>query len=212
MKTSDDAKNQFTTFVVKHKKASFLSIGFIILALLLIIIIPSVLKKEPESVTVVESSLKGFSDIEELSVLEYSYSSYTTVYEKDKKGKDNKDKPKYHVAYSGTVRTGFDFKDLKITDDKEKKVIYIDIPDIKINSVSIDENSLDFIFIKDKYETEDIVPKTIPICKKDLEKKVTGKDGANLKTIAEENALSTIKAITEPLKKSLPEGYTIEYR
>ena len=200
---------QVFAFVFKHR----IIFGVILVALISSFITLSlVFNEQPEAVTIVKSSLKSFSDINELSVLEYSYSSYTTVYEKTKDGKNNKDKPKYHVAYDGTVKLGFDFNDSNITEDKDKQIIYIDIPEIKVNSVSIDENSLDFIFAKDKYETEDIVPKSIPICKSDLEKKVNGKEGTNLRLIAEENAFTTIQAMIQPLIECLPDGYTIQYR
>ena len=166
---------------------------------------------KPEAVTVVKSSLTGFADISKLSVLELPFNTYTTVYEKDKNGKDDMDKPKYHVAYNGTVRLGIDFNDIKITEDAEKKIIYVEIPDVKIQNVSVDED-LNFIFAKDKYETENVVAKSIPICQEDLTKKVNGENGENMKLIAKENAIASIKAITEPLIKHLPEGYVIVYR
>lgn len=196
-------------FVKKHKTlciAIFAGLVGAIIALTL------AWNRQPEPVIVVKSSMTGFSDIDTLSVLEYSYNSYTTVYEKNKDGTDDKDKPKYHVAYDGTVKTGFDFSNIQITDDTDKKIIYIDIPEIQITSATIDEKSLDFIFAKEKYHTEDVVAKALTLCQEDLKEKVNGDDGINLRQIAKENAITTIKAITEPMIEHLPDGYKIEYR
>ena len=199
---------QIFAFVFKHR----VIFGIILVALISSIITLSlVFNEQPEAVTVVKSALKGIEDIDELSVLEYNYSSFTTVYEKTKDGKNNKDKPKYHVAYDGIVRLGFNFKDIKVTEDTVKKIIYIEMPEVKINSVSIDDD-LQFIFAKDKYETDDVVAKSIDICRKDLEKKVKSDDGTNLRILAEESALETVQAITNPLAKFLPDDYVIIYR
>ena len=71
---------QIFNFIIRFK---------LILALCLVLIVGVCLAlyitkdEQPEPKIVVESSLKGFKDIAELSVLEYPYSSYVTVYKKD---------------------------------------------------------------------------------------------------------------------------------
>lgn len=196
-------------FLSKHKLISIVSIVALVVLISSLI---AVLNGTPKAVTVVKSSLTGFSDISELSVLEYPYNSYTTVYKKDKNNENISDKPLYYVAYEGTVKMGFNFEKIKVSEDKDKKTIYIEIPTVEIQSASIDQSTLDFIFIDEKSETTDVVAKSISICKNDLESKVNGENGDSLRLVANENAISTIKAITEPLIKHLPDGYVIEYR
>ena len=120
-------------------------------------------------ITTAESALKSVVVTSEVSTIEYIYNSIISVSEK------NTDK--YHVAYCGTVKIGFDFNKIKITKDKKQKKIYVKLPDVKITSANVDEKSLEFIFEKGKYEKENIYQEAYRKCKVDLEKKA--KDNKN---------------------------------
>ena len=76
----------------------------------------------------------------------------------------------------------------------------------------VDETSLEFIFTKDKYETETIYQQAYKKSIADLESKANGENGIKLKTLAEENSIATMDALLAPWKEQLPEGYSIEYK
>ena len=185
--------------VKKYKKVMLISI---VVVLCIIIALGFLFSKSGEVTTISESSLKEIIEISELSTVEYTYNSIVTV--------SNEKEQKYHVAYKGIVKAGFDFNELAISDEKENKKVIITVPKIKINSVKIDEESLDFIFIKEKYNTETTYQEAYAKCVDDLI--VKAEKNTQLKEMAKENAVTTIKALIKPWEEQLPEGYTIEYR
>lgn len=149
-----------------------------------------------------EVSLKDIFEIGEVSSVEYTYNSIVSISTKKVK--------KYHVAYKGTVKAGFNFDDIKTKDDKKNKKIVIEIPEIKINDVYVDDESLDFIFVKEKYNTETIYQEAYSKCVEDLKKKA--KSNKKMLEMARENGIETIRALIMPLEEQLPEGYTVEYK
>lgn len=183
--------------IKKYKNVTIISV----IALLAVVIILGIIFSKPGAVTTIsESSLKEVIEISELSTIEYIYNSTFTVTE----GKEEK----YHVAYEGVVKAGFDFNDIKISEEGKK--IIITIPDITINSAYVDENSIDCLFIKDKYETETILQEAYRKSIEDLEIKAESND--TLLTMARDNAKEMIKALIQPWEEQLEEGYTIEVR
>lgn len=195
--------------IKSHKKLITTGlIATIVLIIGIICIISIATSKTGEVVTITEASLKELFEISELSTIEYTYNSIATV----TKTKKDKEEDIYHVAYEGTVKAGFDFNEIKVTHKPEEKKYYIDIPEIKIHSVIVDETSLEFIFTKDKYETETIYQQAYKKSIADLESKANGENGIKLKTLAEENSIATMDALLAPWKEQLPEGYSIEYK
>lgn len=176
-----------------------------ILAILLIVSVAlSVLfAQERKVTTIAEASLKEVIETSELSTVEYIYNSTATVY-------DEENRPTYHISYEGTVKAGFDFNKIKTETDKENKKIIIIIPEIKINSVNINDESLDFIFVKDKYDTETTFQEAYKVSYSDLENKA--KSNETIKKMAYENAVDTMKAIIIPLEIKLPDGYVFDFR
>ena len=169
----------------------------------MIILIGFLISKPGQATSISESTLKEMFEISEFSTIEYPYESIISV-------SNDKDKTMYHVAYKGTVKLGFDFNEIRVEEIPEEKKICVYIPEIIINSTNVDESSLDYIFEKEKYDTETTFQEAYRACCTDLEKKVAV--NGKIKEMAKENAIDTISALIKPMEKDLPEGYEVEYK
>lgn len=201
-----------TKDIEKNKKVLLtVAILIVIIIVAIVVIATSSVNKFPQVVTISKASLKEVIEVGELSTIEYTYNSYTPVSSttKDKKGNE-KEEIRYYVSYKGNIKAGFDFEALAVNCDNEAKNISIVIPEIKINSIHVDETSLDYIFVKEKYNTENTFQEALRICEKDLEEKAN--KNTTLTEIAKENAISMMRALLAPWEETLPEGYTIEYK
>ena len=145
-----------------------------------------------------ESSLKEVLEIADFSTAEYTYNSIKEV-------KNDKNETKYHVAYKGTVKVGVNFEKIQIVETKD--TITIIIPGVEIQDVSIDTN-LDYIFTKDKYNTETIYAEAYNKCVEDLNEKA--KTNQALLSTARESAADTIKALLRPFESQLADGQKFE--
>ena len=198
VKSENSLVNGFL-IIRRFMKPILITIGVIALAIILSV----VFKKEKEVTTIAEASLREVIETSELSTVEFIYNSTTTV-------KNDKGKPKYHIAYEGTVKAGFDFNKIKLEKDEKNKKIVVIIPEIKINAVNINDKSFDFIFMKDKYDTENTFQEAYKACYKDLENKA--KSNENIKKMAYDNAVDTMNAILMPLEEKIPAGYEFDFR
>lgn len=152
----------------------------------------------------VKTSLKEVLESSELSTSEYTYNSIVKVKIDSKKPADE-DNIKYHVAYKGTVKSGFDFKAIDIVETD--KTITVIIPKIEIKNVNVNTD-LEYIFTKQKYDTESTYGEAYNACCKDLENKA--KNNKTLKQTAIDSAISTVTAITKPFEKQLENEKTIQ--
>lgn len=202
--TNEKKENIRPKSVIAFIRESRKLITSAIIGIVVIAVLSSILfAKERNVKTVAESSLKEVVEVCELSTVEFIYNSTVTV-------KDEENKDKYHVAYEGVVNAGFDFNKITTEMDKENKKIVIVIPKIKINSVNINDETLDFIFVKDKYDTETTFQEAYKVSYEDLEKKA--ETNQTVKKMAYENAVDTMKAIIIPLESKLPKGYSFDFR
>ena len=197
VKSENSLVNGFL-IIRRFMKPILITIGVIALAIILSV----VFKKEKEVTTIAEASLKEVIETSKLSTVEFIYNSTTTV-------KTDKGKPKYHIAYEGTVKAGFDFNKIKLEKDEKNKKIVVIIPEIKINAVNINDKSFDFIFMKDKYDTENTFQEAYKACYKDLENKAQSNE--NIKKMAYDNAVDTMSAILMPLEEKIPAGYEFDF-
>lgn len=175
---------------------------------LIILAIVSIIFKKgepPKLKTIAESTLKEIIEINDLQTVEYNYNAIATKYTNKKK-----DTPKYHVAYEGIVKAGINFKQIKIEVNEEEKIVLIELPKVEIQEVEVKEETMDYIFEKQKYETEDIIKEATKLCKDDLEKRTENED--LLLETARENAISTIEALFSPWIKSIDNEYKVEIR
>ena len=152
----------------------------------------------------VRTSLKEVFENSELSTCEYTYNSIVAV-PVDSSKPAEEDNLKCQVAYKGTAKYGFDFKQIDI--EEKDNTLMIIIPKIEIKDIKVDEN-LDYIFTKKKYDKENTYAELINACRKDLENKT--KNNKTLYDTAIESAIETVTAITKPFEKQLEDGKTFK--
>ena len=157
--------------------------------------------KEPKLTIVSESRLKEIINIDELATLEYFYNSVVQVQDEET------EKVKYHVAYEGNVRLGINIEEIQIKVDETNKQITVVLQDVVLFDCSIEPETLDFIFEKEKYETETVIIEAESICKKDLERKVS--EDNHLMNMAKESAVDAVNALICPWIEQVANEYTV---
>lgn len=150
----------------------------------------------------IKASLEKIVNVSELSSYEVKYEGIAKVV-----NEKNPDKVDFYVAYEAMIKAGIDVE--KINMSLDKNIVYIDLPDVIITSSDIDENTLDFMFIKNKYNDETALPRAISACNADIKTEINSKDV--LKKLAEENAKNIVKAFISPFLEQLDEEYSIEF-
>jgi len=160
--------------------------------------------KEGQLTTISKSSLQKIIEINELSTVDYTYNATVTQYSEDSQD------IKYHVAYEGTVTAGIDFHEIQIDINEDEKKITIVVPEVEIQGVRVDMGTMDYIFTKDKYETETISQEAYKLCKNDLEKRIEQEE--LLYTTAKENAISSVEALFKPWIETVDSDYIVEIK
>ena len=193
--TTETHNKALSAFLQKRKTPLLCVIAIVLLAVVLSIVFSG----SGDITFRTETALKRIVEQERLSTAEFTYNSIATA-------TDDKGKELCHIAYEGTVKAGFDFDD--ITVKKKGKTVILTIPEITILSVNV-QDKLDYIFIKEKYNTETFYSQARQVCQEDLEKKAAECDA--LTATARNNAVSTITALMTPLSQSLEkDGYALE--
>lgn len=190
--------------VIKGMKKStkFIVLGGMAVVCVIVLIAIIVPNRGGQMTTISEASLEKVIEINELATVDYTYNAIATAYAEDN------ETVKYNVAYEGVVNAGIDFKQIDIQLNAEENIIKITLPSVEIQDIRIDSGTLDYIFSKNKYETETISEEALRICKADLEKRVSEEE--LLKTTAKENAVESIKALFTPWIEVMEVDYTIE--
>ena len=153
--------------------------------------------------TISISSLQKVIEISELSTVDYAYNAIATKY-------DENNDAMYYVAYKGTVTAGIDFNKIGIEVIEEEKIIKITIPNVEIHSTKVDMGTMEYIFTKNIYETEDISQEAYKLCKEDLKSRIEKEN--ILYDTAKENAISSVEALFKPWIDTIDSSYTVEIR
>ena len=176
----------------------------VVLILTIVIIIIAFPTKDGSLTTVSQSSLEKVIEINELETIKYTYNAIATKHTDDNKS------VKYYVAYDGTVTAGIDFKKINISVDNENKIVSITLPEVEIQGTEVKLESMEFIFTKDKYETETVSQEAYKLCKEDLRSRVEKED--TLYTMAKENAIMSVKGMFKPWIDTIDNSYTVEVK
>lgn len=162
---------------------------------------------EGEVTTISESSLKEILEISQMSTAEYTYNSIVQKFNDDK---DNE--LAYSVCYNGIIKAGVDFSEIKLNIDNESRTINVTVPDAKITSVTVEAGKLEYIFEKDKYNTETVSSEAYALAVTDLKQKAS--ESQKILIPAKENAISTVKALLNPWSKEIAgeNGYEINVK
>lgn len=185
----------------KDVKRKIVMGGLVLLGTLILIICIMCRPKKDSFSVISESSLKQVLEIDELSTLEYCYNSIAAQMVEDS------EKVKYYVRYEGSVRLGIEFEDITFVINEEQKEIVVKLPEVKMIDHTVTPETMDFIFMKDKYETEVVTTEALKLCKADLENKA--KSNSSLFRLARENAVSSIKALLCPWIEQIDAEYVV---
>lgn len=189
----------------KTKRKILLSI-FTVLLLLIFILSMIVYHNRPqnnkESNVITKSTIEKIINTSDVSTFETIYNGVVRVY-----NEKNTDKIDYYISYESKVQSGFDVKKVKVDMDKEKKIVKVTLPEIKLTDVTVDIGSLDYIFMDDKAETDTVSAEAYKKCTEDAKEKVKSQD--EVADLAKENAANFIKAVTEPFVEQLGDEYQL---
>ena len=196
-------KTIFTFFKNCSKKVK-ISLMAVVALLLVGIICIIIFAPSGKTNISIETSLKEVFETSKLSTAEYTYNSIVAV-PIDSSKPAEEENLKCQVAYKGTVKSGFDFKQINIVE--KENALYVIVPKISIQSVDV-KTDLEYIFIKKKYDTENTYAELLNICRDDLEYKA--KNNKTFYETAVDSAVETVTAITKPFEKQLEDGMTIQ--
>ena len=140
--------------------------------------------------------LEKVQSINELSTIDYMYNAIASVPDEDKKN------DKYYIKYKGEVTAGIDLEKMtekSIIIDDENKTLTVLLPEVEIQDVEVNPESLEFIFTKEKYDTEGIFDEAYNACKNNLKEQI--KNDMELHEMARGNAETAVMALLSPLVK-----------
>ena len=157
--------------------------------------VPNAVQKITKESVITSSQLEKAVDISELSTAEFIYNGIA-----DKYSDGNLEETECHIAYASTVKVGIALDQITFTIDEEKKTV---LPEITINTVTVDPDSLSFIPQNPDVELKDIMT----VCKEDALKEAS--ESKELYQTAEENLQSAIEALLSPILKNA--GYTMQW-
>lgn len=187
------------------KKIKIIAITAAILLLIaaVSVVCISIYRNNTESKSpIAEVSLEKILEIEELSTVDYTYNATVAKY-----SKDNPEEVEYYVAYEGTVTAGIDFKEIKPERNDNEKTITLTLPEIEIQSIRVDMGTMEYIFVKNEFETETISQEAYKLCKNDLKNRIEKED--LLYTTARENAISSVEALFKPWVETGDDEYKV---
>lgn len=187
-----DRKVRFSTIVV-----------ILLLSVIAISLFSSNRSKNSQAAIINESSLKKIIDVSDLSTFQAVYNGIAEVMDKN-----DEEKVAYYVSYEAKVKAGVDFEKVEIDVDDEKKIIMVEVPDIKINDVDVDITSLDYIFIDNRANTSTVSQEAYKRCIEDVNNE--SKNETAIYELAEENAHNIIEALISPFIKQLDNEYQLQ--
>lgn len=146
---------------------------------------------------VTSTQLKKAVNIENLSSAEFVYNGIAEKY------KDDSDKVEYRVAYDATVKVGVRMSDIDFDVDQSSKIVVPHLPEIAVNSVSVDVNSLSYM----PRNPDAGMKEVLDLCEIDAKNEASNSE--KFYQTAEENMRSVVEALTLPLVKG--KGYSIAW-
>lgn len=190
----------------KTRKGKGKFLRYFLLALVIIFLAVFTVKRsqDREVTTITKSNLEKVLETSDLSTLEYSYRAVARAYDGEEKTEGN---VKYYVAYDGTVLAGIDFSQVKIDVDDEKKEVILTCPPSEIQSVTVDPQSLDFIFKKWGIDKETVSQEAYKLAIEDLEKKA--KSNKKILDLAENSAKDSLKGLFLPWVEGVDPEYKV---
>lgn len=189
----------------KITKRGYLVLGAILVCILIVLMFLFIPRQNrnpaispPEVITV--STLEKIINVKELSTFTAVYNGITSV-----GGTENDKEPDYYVSYEARVKAGIAMDDVQMAVDNNSKVITITLPEVKITEINVDISSLDFIFYNPKANTATVTQEAYKACEEDVKAEAETQEA--ILTLARQNAVNIIKALTSPIIEQLDAEY-----
>ena len=145
--------------------------------------------KAPEIVTI--STLQKIVNISNLSTVKFVYNGSTGV--------SNGDKTDYYVSYKSIVSVGVDFSKITMEKDPVENKIYVNVPSPDITDISVDIESLDFIFTNKKADKLSVLQTAYEKCIEDVKNECKSEENAKMFALAKKGVEDTIRALADPI-------------
>ena len=190
--------------VFKTKKAKTIVILAVVALAVAICIFPFIHNAEQKVDT--EMLINTLQESSELTTAKLNYTGMTKF--KDK-GVAFINKADFTMVYKATARIGIDVKDVKVTADDIKKIVYITIPKAEVQDVKVEASSIQYFDEKFAFfnvdEKED-GNKAIALAEEEAKKEIDKMGGLDM---ADNQAATLIKGI---FANAIPDGYKIEVK
>lgn len=174
----------------------------LILVVISVVLLPKGVKKSEPSI-ITTSTLEKILNVSDLSTFEAIYNGVAKV--------SNLDDPQeidYYVSYDATVKAGIDFAQVVISIDDEAKIISVKLPKIIITDITVDIESMDYIFINDDANTETVSEEAYKQCIDDVTRESNSETA--IFQLAEQNAKNIVEALIRPFVSSLDSEYQLQ--
>ena len=188
------------------KKKIMIAVAAGVLALILVgtlvVLLPKG-EKESEPSIITTSTLEKILNVSDLSTFEAIYNGVAKV--------TNPDDPQeidYYVSYNATVKAGIDFEQVVISVDEDAKIISVKLPKIKISDITVDIESMDYIFLNDDANTETVSEEAYKKCIDDVTRESNNETA--IFELAEQNAKNIVEALIRPFVSSLDSEYQLQ--
>lgn len=149
----------------------------------------NIIGKEGEVTTITESTLEKVIKKNQLYTAEYPYNGYATICDED-------GNVKYYVAYEGTVKAGIDVTGITVSMDENTNTIIVRLPKVQIEEPVVNAGTMEYIFKKEKYNTETVAQEAYRYAEQDLADKI--RKDSDLEACATEAAKAAERALIEP--------------
>lgn len=159
----------------------------------------NIIGEEGKVTTVTESTLEEVIKKSHLYTAAYPYNGYAAVYDED-------GSIKYYVAYEGTVKAGIDVTQITVKIDEDTNTIIVQLPEVLIEDPVVNAGTIEFIFKKEKYNTETVAEEAYRYAEEDLANRV--KEDVDIRACAQESAKAAERAMIEPWVNQIEEGKT----
>lgn len=184
-----------------------LRVPFGIFALLAIAVLAmlflAVRSKKSKPSIISTSTLEKIINVSDLSTFEAIYNGVAKV-----PNPEDSEKINYYVSYDAKVKAGIDFEKVDIAVDNEEKTIAVKLPEIKITDITVDIESLDYIFINANANTSTVSEEAYKQCIEDVTQEC---DSENvIYELAEQNAKNVVEALIRPFVSSLDSEYQLQ--
>lgn len=186
----------------KKKKIIPIVVILIIIVVALVFLVPQFLGGAGKQKQVTSAQLEKVVNIDQLSTADFIYNGIAEKYKEDKDGNTTED-VFCHIAYEATVSVGISTNDIQFKIDQENKIITPILPDITVNSVSVDTSKISYIPQNPQLELQEV----IHLCKEDV--KNEAQQNEKLYQTAEENLRNTVEALLIPILTE--SGYSLKW-